>query len=130
KNGVFDSATEKSVLTDGMGGYAFTNLAAGTYRVREVPPSGDRISSPSAGFYDVSLAAGQIVVNKIFANTKHPLIAGSIFNDVNSDAVKQSTETGLTGWTVFLDTNKNGKLDAGESSTLTDSSGNYAFKSL
>src|SRR5207302_1408260 len=34
-NGVFDSG-EPSRITDGNGNYSFTNLAAGTYRVREV----------------------------------------------------------------------------------------------
>ena len=32
--------------------------------------------------------------------------------------------------TVYLDTNKNGKLDQGEESVITDSSGHYAFNDL
>jgi hypothetical protein len=39
-------------------------------------------------------------------------------------------EPGLPQWTVYLDSNGNGKLDPGEPSTVTDVSGNYAFYNL
>src|SRR5437016_614725 len=38
-NGTLDFG-EPSTLTDSNGNYSFTNLAAGTYRVREVAPAG------------------------------------------------------------------------------------------
>lgn len=40
------------------------------------------------------------------------------------------SEPGLEGWTVFLDANGNGQLDAGEESTLTDADGKYVFPEL
>jgi hypothetical protein len=36
-------------------------------------------------------------------------------------------EPGTPNWTVYIDQNQNGKLDAGEPSTTTDQDGNYAF---
>lgn len=37
---------------------------------------------------------------------------------------------GLGGWTVYIDQNQNARLDPGESSTVTDSTGNYSFAEL
>lgn len=40
------------------------------------------------------------------------------------------TESGLAGWAVYLDTNNDGSLGAGEVSVLTDANGNYLFPRL
>src|SRR5262249_54096293 len=42
----------------------------------------------------------------------------------------QPPEPGLPNWQIYLDTNNNGVLDAGEPSTLTDANGNYSFTGL
>ena len=39
-------------------------------------------------------------------------------------------EPGLADWTIYLDTNRNGTLDEGELSTVTDGNGNYTFTGL
>jgi subtilisin family serine protease len=57
-------------------------------------------------------------------------IRGLKWNDVNGNGLKDTTETGLKDWSIYLDTNTNGQLDTGESSTTTDASGNYAFTNL
>jgi len=44
--------------------------------------------------------------------------------------VPNPLEPGLPNWTIYLDLNNNGTLDAGEPSTLTDANGNYAFTNL
>jgi len=44
--------------------------------------------------------------------------------------VRDASELGLAGWTIFLDQNQNGQLDVGEISTTTDANGNYAFMDL
>ena len=41
-----------------------------------------------------------------------------------------SVETGLEGWTIYLDQNQNGILDVGEESTVTNTDGEYAFTGL
>lgn len=61
---------------------------------------------------------------------KNASITGNIFNDRNGNYVKAANESGAAGWTVYLDTNNNGKLDAGEKSTTTDATGNYSFSNL
>jgi len=48
-----------------------------------------------------------------------------MWNDPDLDAVWEADESGLQGWTVFLDTDIDGQLDPGESRTTTDSDGYY-----
>ncbi len=57
-------------------------------------------------------------------------IYGVRFNDLDGDGVQDPNEPGLPGWTIFIDSNLNGKLDAGERSTVTDSAGRYTFVGL
>ena len=57
-------------------------------------------------------------------------IKGQVWNDVNGDGVKDATEEGLSGWTVYLDENNDGELNNGEISLTTDENGNYHFTNL
>jgi len=129
KNGILDTG-EKTTTTDSHGNYAFTNLAAGTYRVREIKPSKFRIDTPGAGYFDLTLASSRQLTAKNFGNTQKVLITGTVFNDINNDKTKNSTEPGLSGWKIFIDTDGDGVWDSNERYTLTDSSGNFAFKTL
>ncbi|HZN70011.1 MAG TPA: SdrD B-like domain-containing protein [Tepidisphaeraceae bacterium] len=58
------------------------------------------------------------------------LISGTVFNDANNDARKNSGEAGLLNWRVYIDADNDGRFDSGEKSVLTDGSGNYRFTSL
>jgi hypothetical protein len=130
KNGAFNSATEKSVLSDALGNYKFTGLAAGAYRVREVTPLGRRLSGPATGFYDIALAGGAAVTGKNFANTANILISGAVFNDANGDKIKEASEAGLAGWRVYIDANHDGAFESTERSVLTNAAGNWSFSNL
>src|SRR5204863_3283666 len=57
-------------------------------------------------------------------------ITGTVFDDPDGDGTRDSTELGRSGWTVYLDINKNSVLDSGERSTITDFHGDFAFNSL
>ncbi|MFA9564545.1 MAG: nuclear transport factor 2 family protein, partial [Acidimicrobiales bacterium] len=48
-------------------------------------------------------------------------------DDLDADGVWEIGESGLQGWTIFLDADDDGELDAGELSTVTDVDGNYVF---
>jgi glutamine cyclotransferase len=54
-------------------------------------------------------------------------IRGHHWNDLDGNGSWDAGEPPLAGWTVFLDANQNGVLDAGEASTLTGSGGEYAL---
>jgi subtilisin family serine protease/6-phosphogluconolactonase (cycloisomerase 2 family) len=57
-------------------------------------------------------------------------ISGHKFRDDNKNGIQETNEDNLQGWTIFLDVNGNGQLDAGELSTTTDVNGNYIFSQL
>ena len=46
----------------------------------------------------------------------------------NRNDMKDPSEEGLVGWTVFLDSDLNGSFDAGEPTTITNAGGDYLFK--
>jgi len=118
---------ERSTVTATDGSYSFKTLAAGSYRVRQVLPAGSRATSPTAGYYDLTLAAGQIASGKSFADTTTAIISGVVFKDTNANHVKDSTEAALSGWVIYLDTNNNGTLDSGEKSFTTGTDGKFSF---
>jgi hypothetical protein len=57
-------------------------------------------------------------------------ISGTKWNDLNQDGQRDADEPGLAGWTIFLDANGDGGLDASERSTITNTDGDYSFAEL
>jgi len=130
-NGVYDSGDDARV-TDAAGRYAFSSLAAGNYRVGILPPDGWSRSLPSVagGIYLASVATGATTDNLDFGFYRAGEIRGLLFNDANSNGVRDLGEAGLAGWTVYLDDDGNGIFDSGEPSTTTAADGSYVFTGL
>ncbi len=124
-NGTPD-AGEQQIQTNAQGRGAFTNLAAGNYTVREVVPAGFSPSTTAA----VPVTLGTQDANVTFANTPNSNITGCKFEDFNLNGYRDGNEPAISGVTVFLDTNNNGALDAGEASTTSDQFGTFAFRNL
>ncbi|HEX8912691.1 MAG TPA: SdrD B-like domain-containing protein [Humisphaera sp.] len=120
-------AGELSATTDATGTYAFDNLPAGNYVVRQVVPLGSRATGNN---WNLFVGTAQVSANRNFGTTTNVKIAGTVFNDANGDRVRQSTEAALAGWKVYADLNNSGTLDAGDVVTTTDLRGNYAFNAL
>jgi uncharacterized delta-60 repeat protein len=128
-------AGEQSTVTDVNGNYKFSNLSAGTYHVRRVFPDGWTYSTAAI---DVTLVAGQTISNLAIGSrpgttTPPPTptsISGFTFDDTDVDGAYDSNEKKTSGKTVFLDANNNGKLDSGERSVVTDTSGSFTFNNL
>ncbi|MEG4403102.1 DUF4347 domain-containing protein, partial [Microcoleus sp. N9_A4] len=57
-------------------------------------------------------------------------ITGIKFNDIDSNGTQAAGEPGVPGVTVFLDTNNNTILDAGETSATTGADGSFNFPNL
>ncbi|HYW79460.1 MAG TPA: SdrD B-like domain-containing protein, partial [Thermoguttaceae bacterium] len=58
-------------------------------------------------------------------------IHGTTYEDLDGNGVRDDGETGLEGWTVFLDENEDGLwTSAVEPATQTDANGNYVFTDL
>jgi len=85
--------------------------------------------------WSVTVTSGKAVEDINFGNRQQQgsqtgEIRGVKWKDEDADGVRDEGEVGLEGWTVFLDENHNGELDATETSTTTDSNGNYTFPDL
>ena len=77
-----------------------------------------------------------LTANSILTEALVPLsletgqISGTLYSDQDANGVQSSSETGLSGWRVFIDDNRNGSHDTGEVVQTTDSSGSYLFTNL
>jgi uncharacterized delta-60 repeat protein len=127
---------EPNVYTDSSGNFTIKNIKPGKYVVREVVPAGTTQTNPSSVFYSVAVAGGKTTKGLVFSNepkaaaTTQTAINGSVFNDWNSNAkrdISKPTEPDLANIVVFIDSNKNGKLDSKETQTKTDAGGNYTL---
>ncbi|HAN75793.1 MAG TPA: hypothetical protein DCQ63_17095, partial [Planktothrix sp. UBA8402] len=65
-----------------------------------------------------------------FGNNQSGTITGLKFNDTNSNALLDAGETPLQGWTIFIDANGNGTLDATEATAVTGANGRYTFANV
>ena len=57
-------------------------------------------------------------------------ISGTVYNDFNGNGRVEAGEGGITGVTVFLDTNGDGAPSSGEPTKTTGASGGYTFTGL
>lgn len=62
--------------------------------------------------------------------TEPPSLAGDVFDDVNSDGIRDDNESLLPGIVVFVDLNHNEQWDDNEPNTSTDEQGAFAFFGL
>ena len=69
KDGRLDTG-EVTTRTDSLGNYKFTSLAAGSYRIRIVQPTGYTRISPTSGYFDKTLTSGATTGNNNFRFTK------------------------------------------------------------
>ena len=124
-------------LSDGV--YRMVNIEPGTYPVRQVLLTDWTESQPRDG-YLISFQPGQTLTNVVFGS--YPAaseIAGTKWNDLNANGMRDAGEPGLSGWTIYIDLDNDGILDANEPSTVTqvdnpgtseDETGRYRFTGL
>jgi hypothetical protein len=116
-NGSLDPG-EVSTTTDANGNYSFAELAAGTYHVREVTPSGWVQTTANQ---DVTLAATQHVSGVNYGNFQVVSLSGTVYNDKNDDHKQDNGEPGISGVTINLD---------GSAAATTDANGNYTISGV
>jgi subtilisin family serine protease/subtilisin-like proprotein convertase family protein len=125
------SSGERSAVSGASGAYTFLNVEAGTYDVRQVNRAGWNQTAPAGGFHTLTLDASTNATNIDFGNRQPPgTIRGTVFSDYDSDGAQGPAEPGLGGWTVYLDLNDSGTLDAGEASQVSGANGAYEFINL
>ena len=74
----------------------------------------------------MQVTAGVVAAGPTFGATRRSEIIGEIFHDANRSRRPDEGEA-LSGWTVFIDLDRDGAADAGEPSTTTDAAGGYRF---
>ncbi|MBC7784850.1 MAG: hypothetical protein H7144_13510 [Burkholderiales bacterium] len=130
-NGLFDTG-EYGVLSNPLGVYYLRNMQPGAYIVRAVTGADESIKAPVSGWYDVPLATDDRLGNFNFG-LGQPLpasIRGIAWGDPNANGVIDAGEARADGRTIYIDTNRNNKLDSGERSTVADAQGVYKFTLL
>lgn len=113
-----------TTTTDASGNFSFS-VPADTYRVREVQQTGWTQTTTDPNSF--SLVVGRPVNDQDFGNFHEVSISGQKFNDLDGSGTKDTGEPGLAGWTIQLDKQPFGSVDA---TTVTDASGNYSFTNL
>ncbi len=121
---------EASATTGTDGFWQLLDLQPGLMRIALEPSSGYEITSPAAGYFDLSVAAGDALTDRAFGLLQLGSIAGMEFNDLNGNGQRDNGEAGLSGWTVFIDSSGDGQLQDGERSTLSADDGSYRFDDL
>jgi len=69
RDGVLDSG-EKSVLTNSLGNWSFSDVVAGTYQIRVVQQAGWARTTPPVGYYTVTIASGEAATNRRFGQRR------------------------------------------------------------
>ena len=137
--------TIATVNTDGSGNYRFDDLRAASYTLREpAQPAGTINGITIAGSSGGSATAVTTVPSAIanialpvaadssgnnFAELMPSSLAGSVYNDVNNNGVRDGGDAGFGSQTITL----SGTNDIGQAvsvSITTDTNGDYVFPSL
>lgn len=116
---------------DEAGTYSFTHLASGTYTVQVKLPE-TLSSTPAAELkHTVTIAAKENHTGIDTAAVYRPNeIHGIKFDDANGNHQQDPGEVGVGGTTIFVDLNRDDKLEAGEPTTVTNPDGSYSFANL
>jgi hypothetical protein len=90
------------------------------------------MDDPSTGTFDAGFdwatGYGLIRADVALASVLLPgTISGVAFRDYDADGTRDAGEPGVSNVTLFLDTNNNGTLDGGETTTLSLGNGTYSF---
>ena len=104
----------------------------GEYDVIEVLPTGWEASTTFSDNQSVSVYSGAESIAPDFANYNVAVstpgsVSGVVWNDLNANGVREAGDLGLAGWTVFVDTNSDRLLSAGEPQATSAADGSYTL---
>ncbi len=114
-----------TTTTNPSGYYEFPGLIPGIYTVEEIDPDLYRSTTPN--YINLNLSAGQHSQNNNFGDILSADICGIVFNDSNSDGIKQPSESGIEGVLIELFEIPSGNFVA---SVITGVNGEYCFPYL
>lgn len=134
RNRLADSG-EPTTLTDANGNYTFADLQVGDYEVQEVLPTGWEASTTYSDSQTVTVYSGIESIAPDFANFNVAVaspgsVRGTVWNDLNGNGLRDASDLGLSGWTVFVDSNSDGLLSFGEQQATSAADGSYALSGI
>lgn len=145
RNGLRD-AGEIVVTTNASGAYNLVvpTTAAGVMNVGIVPPAQWTATNPAAKIHTRYVTPGDEFTGLDFyikppadnvggGGINQPgILMGVIFQDqgASPNGQREASEPGAPGFTVYIDANNNGVLDAGDTSTVTNQHGAYIFTNV
>ena len=131
ENGKLDLG-EPTQSTDSNGFYQFDFLHPGNYLIVQDLPTQWLPTNPSGSSQRVGIKSGDYVENVDFGSylVANASITGSLFNDINANGQRDSSEPAIAGRIVYLDSDNDHQLDENERRTTTDEVGNYQFTLL
>jgi hypothetical protein len=115
-----------SMTTSESGNYSIDGIFVGSYTIKVRVQNGWEQTFPAEQqAYGVSIQSGSEINGNDFGIVELGTIAGTTFNDIDTDSIKDEGETGIANWKIYLSQN-NIVID----SLLTDNAGNYFFADL
>jgi hypothetical protein len=118
---------EQSTVTDSNGAYQFASQGPGTYTVRVQLPPGWQASTDNPmtihGQSDTPAMAN-------FGAFQPATLSGRVFEDRIGQGNETPSAPGVANWTVFVDLNHTGQLQANDPRTTTGPDGSYQISNL
>ena len=116
-------ASQDGVALDDLNGDGRLDILTETFGLGSVTAllnlTGTQIVTPSAG---------EMVSGVDFGNFALPgEISGTKYHDLNENGMRDMSEPGLPGFTIFLDLDNDDVLDTGEPMTVTGADGSFTF---
>lgn len=120
-NGVFPAAHRNSLVTS----QTYINVQTAANQEGEIR---GQLTAVQDGLYSnlPTTINDQLIVIESFSGDA--VVQGRIFQDADSDGVRDQTEIGLSGFVVYSDENGNKRLDTAEHFATADSGGFYSLR--
>ena len=104
-----EASLEPCAVTGPDGSFAFEDLEAGSYLVREVDQAGWIQTTEALSAFEVMSSSN--FQNADLGNFEAAVVTGRKFRDLDRNGTADDGEPGLPGWTIFLDVNEDGILN-------------------
>lgn len=129
-DGAWDKGKEPTTLSDKRGSFRFDGLRAGTYRLRQIVPENMAAVGPRSGWFKVTLAEGQQVTRRLFADAQHSSTSdGSISGSTDFNGSVNFDDYIRLDGNISGDFDGNGRVDVRDTA-LMDYSANRQSSSL
>jgi CshA-type fibril repeat protein len=129
-DGVHD-AGEPTGTSAADGTWSIEPIPAGTFTIRMLPRAGWTCSAPAVCGFERTFTSGSEATGLTFGSAAAATISGTVFEDLDGNGgARTGGDPVLAGWQVYLDADGDDLFDIGETQTLTDAAGNFAFSGL